>query len=126
QLKTSYTDNPDVPVFDISGFYFHDAAVQTGGVDDPVKQRADRRIQLANYVRTLPSRTSLLRGPSLNMWDMSFVKMIQLAGRSRLEIHIELYNAFNTVFYNDANLDPRNASFGKVTSQNNLPRNMQI
>jgi hypothetical protein len=126
KLTTNYTDNPDLPVFDTSGFYFHDAAVQTGGVDDPAKQRADRRIQLANYVRTLPSRTSSLRGPTLNMWDMSFVKMLQLAGHTRLEVHIELYNAFNTVFYNDPNLDPRSASFGKVTSQNNLPRNIQI
>jgi len=30
------------------------------------------------------------------------------------------------VFYNDPTLDARSASFGKVTSQNNLPRNMQI
>ena len=60
------------------------------------------------------------------MWDMSFVKMLQLAGHTRLEVHIELYNAFNTVFYNDPSLDPRSPSFGKVTSQNNLPRNVQI
>ena len=32
RLKTNYTNNPDVPVFDISGFYFTDAAVQTNGV----------------------------------------------------------------------------------------------
>ena len=35
-------EGPDVPVFDMSGFYFHDAAVQTNGVDDPAKQRAER------------------------------------------------------------------------------------
>ena len=29
----------DVPAWNTSCFYFHDAAVQTGGVDDPVKQR---------------------------------------------------------------------------------------
>jgi hypothetical protein len=126
KLTTNYTNNPDVPVFDTSGFYFHDGAVQTNGVDDPAKQRADQRIQLVNYIRTLPSRTSNLRGPTLNLWDMSFVKMLQLAGRTRLEVHIELYNAFNEVFYNDPSLDPRSASFGKVTSQNNLPRNVQI
>ena len=45
KLKTKYTNDPDVPVFDTSGFYFHDAAVQTNGVDDPAKQRADQRIQ---------------------------------------------------------------------------------
>ena len=52
QLTTKYTNDPTVPVFDTSGFYFHDAAVQTNGVDDPVKQRADQRIRLANNVRT--------------------------------------------------------------------------
>ena len=63
QLKTNYTNDPTVPVFDISGFYFHDAAVQTNGVDDPAKQRADQRIRLANNIRTLPSR-----------WDASAVR----------------------------------------------------
>ena len=63
QLKTQYTDDPTQPVFDISGFYFHDAAVQTNGVDDPAKQRADQRIRLANNIRTLPSRWDGLRGP---------------------------------------------------------------
>ena len=51
-----HATNTDVPVFDISGFYFHDAAVQTNGVDDPAKQRADSRIRLANNVRYFPSR----------------------------------------------------------------------
>ena len=54
QLKTKYTDDPTQPVFDTSGFYFHDAAVQTNGVDDPAKQRADQRIQLASNIRTHP------------------------------------------------------------------------
>ena len=43
QVKTKYTKDPNVPVFDTSGFYFHDAAVQTNGVDDPAKQRADQQ-----------------------------------------------------------------------------------
>ena len=67
QLKTKYTDDPTQPVFDVSGFYFHDAAVQTNGVDDPAKQRADQRIRLANNIRTLPitlgrpARTAVLQ-----------------------------------------------------------------
>src|SRR5262249_43823648 len=55
KLTANYTDNPDVPVFDTSGFYFHDAPVQTNGADDPPKQRGDQRIQLVNSIRTLPS-----------------------------------------------------------------------
>jgi hypothetical protein len=125
QLKTKYTDDPDQPVFDTSGFYFGDAAVMTNGQLDPAKQRGDQRIRLANNVRTTPSRWNGLRGPRYTNWDMSFVKGIDV-GRVRAQFHIELYNAFNDVFYNNPNLDPTNANFGKVSSQNNLPRNIQI
>ncbi len=125
QLTTKYTNNPDVTVFDTRGFYFHDAAVQTNGADDPAKQRADQRIQLGSNIRTIPSRWDGLRGPRYTNWDMSFVKGLEF-GRVRAQIHIELYNAFNDVFYNNANLTPNSPEFGKVTSQNNLPRNIQI
>ncbi len=125
QLTTRYTTDPSQRVFDTSGFYFHDAAVQTNGADDPAKQRADSRIQLASNVRTLPTRWDGLRSPRYTNWDMSFVKGVQL-NRIRAEVHLELYNAFNDVFYNNPNLSPTSADFGKVSSQNNLPRNIQI
>ena len=125
QLKAKYTSDPTQPVFDTSGFYFHDAAVQTNGVDDPAKQRADQRIQLANNIRTIPTRWDGLRGQEYVNWDMSFVKGLEF-GRVRAQFNIELYNAFNSVFYNTPNLAPTSADFGKVSSQNNLPRNIQI
>ena len=125
QLRTKYTNDPNAPVFDTSGFYFHDAAVQTNGADDPAKQRADQRIQLANNIRTIPTRWDGLRGPRYTNWDMSFVKGFEM-GHVRAQVHIELYNAFNDVFFNNPNLSPNSADFGKVTSQNNLPRNIQI
>ena len=117
---------PDVPVFDISGFYFHDAAVQTNGVDDPAKQRADPRIHLERKLRYFPSRHTNFRGQQLNYVDMSFVKAVQITGRVRAQIHLELYNAFNQTFFGSPNIDPRNPDFGKVTSQDNVPRNIQI
>ena len=126
KLTVKYTDNSDVPVFDISGFYFHDAAVQTNGVDDPVKQRADTRIRLANNLRYFPSRIDGIRSPFLNLWDMSIVKQVPLNGRVRAQFNVEFLNAFNKVVFNDANTDPTNADFGKVTSQNNLPRDIQL
>jgi hypothetical protein len=125
-LKANYTDDSDVPVFDISGFYFHDAAVQTNGVDDPVKQRADQRIRLANNIRYFPSRVDGIRSPFLKLWDISIVKQVPLSGRVRAQFNIEFLNAFNVVVFNDANTDPTNANFGKVTSQNNLPRDIQL
>ena len=125
-LKATYTDNSDVPVFDISGFYFHDAAVQTNGVDDPVKQRADTRIRLANNIRYFPSRVDGIRSPFLKLWDISIVKQVPISGRVRAQFNVEFLNAFNVVVFNDANTDPTNADFGKVTSQNNLPRDIQL
>jgi Carboxypeptidase regulatory-like domain/TonB dependent receptor-like, beta-barrel len=125
-LTAKYTNNSDVPVFDISGFYFHDAAVQTNGVDDPVKQRADTRIRLANNLRYFPSRVDGIRSPFLKLWDISIVKQVPLSGRVRAQFNVEFLNAFNVVVFNDANTDPTNAAFGKVTSQNNLPRDIQL
>ena len=66
-----------------------------------------------------------MRSPRYTNWDMSFVKGLQF-GPVRGQLHIELYNAFNDVFFNNPNLSPQSADFGKVTSQNNLPRDIQL
>jgi hypothetical protein len=126
QLETSFSGDVGDPVFDTGGFYFDDAAVQVNGVVDPARQRSDTRIQLANNIRTLPSRPDRFRGPRYTNWDMSFVKGFRLGATARAQLHLELYNAFNDVFYNNPNLSPNSADFGKVTSQNNLPQNLQI
>jgi hypothetical protein len=125
-LKAQYSNNVSQPVWDLSGFYFHDAAVQTNGVDDPVKQRADTRIRLASNIRYFPSRVDGLRSPFLNLWDVSVVKQIPLKGRVHAQVNVEFLNAFNRTVFNDANTDPTNANFGMVTSQNNLPRDIQL
>jgi hypothetical protein len=125
-LKTDYSGDTNDPVFDISGFYFHDAAVQTNGVDDPVKQRADSRIRLSNNVRYFPSKTDGLRSPKLNLWDISIIKQVRLNDRIRAQFHVELLNAFNRTVYANPNTDPTNADFGRVTSQTNLPRDIQL
>jgi hypothetical protein len=126
-LRTDYSGDPGLPVWDTSGFYFHDAAVQTNGVDDPARQRNDPRIQLASNIRYFPSRVDGLRGPGLNnLWDISLVKQVRAAGRMRAQFHAEFLNAFNRVVYANPNTDPRSSDFGKVTSQNNLPRDIQL
>jgi len=116
----------DTTVFDTSGFYFHDDAVMTNGVDDRAKQRLDTRKNLERNVRTLPSRVRSFRGSPLNYWDMSFIKRLPLARRVRAQVHIEVYNATNFVWFTAPNLDPSNADFGRVTSTRNLPRNIQL
>ena len=125
-LKADYSGDTNDPVFDTSGFYFSDAAVQTNGVVDPVKQRADQRIRLASNIRYFPSRLWSLRSMPLHLWDISLVKRVQFGDRVRAQFHVEFLNAFNEAVYNNPNTDPTSSSFGKVTSQNNLPRDIQL
>jgi hypothetical protein len=77
-------------------------------------------------VRYFPSRITGVRGPTLNLWDVSIVKQVRLAGNVRAQFNIEFLNAFNQAYFNNANTDPTSANFGKVTSQNNLPRDIQL
>ena len=125
-LSASYSNDVDQPVFDISGFYFADAAVQTNGVVDPVKQRNDPRIVLANNVRYFPHRLGNLRSQALNEWQMSFVKRLPITPRIRGQVNIELLNAFNQTIFAAPTTNPTDANFGKVTSQFNLPQSLQI
>ncbi|MGV3517500.1 carboxypeptidase regulatory-like domain-containing protein [Luteitalea sp.] len=118
-LTTSYsTDTVGQPVFDTSGFYFNDIPES--------QRRNDPRIQLAQNYRTLPSRPTNLRAQALNYMDMSIVKRFDITSRVRAQLHLEIYNALNQVFFNNPELNPTNANFGVVTSQNNLPQNLQI
>ena len=112
--------------FDTGGFYFADAAAQTNGLVDPAKQRNDPRIRLANNIRTLPSHLPGFRGQPLMLCDLSVIRTFPLSESARLQLRAEFLNAFNHPQFSDPNLDPTSSSFGKTTSQANLPRNIQL
>jgi len=118
----------DSPIFDLSGFYFHDAAVQTGGVDDPVKQRADQRISLANNIRTVPSMFENFRGDRVRGIDASLIKNLRVTERVHGQVRGEVINALNQVQFNNPGTAPTNASFGLISasSQLNPPRTVQL
>ncbi|MFN7931411.1 MAG: hypothetical protein U0Y68_26470 [Blastocatellia bacterium] len=127
RLKTDIgSANVDGTAFNVSGFYFNDAAVQTNGVVDPSKQRTDSRIQLLNNYRTLPTRWTGFRSDALNIWDLSTSKNFTFTERFKLQLRGEFLNAFNKPIFDNPVLDPTSANFGKVPSQANLPRSIQI
>jgi hypothetical protein len=123
KLKADYSDVDNT--LDKSGFYFSDAAVQTGGVVDPAKQRADQRIRLANNVRYFPF-ISGVRRPGYYFLDLSALKNIQIKEGVTLQLRFEAINALNHPIFDAMNRDPTSADFGKVTSQYNIPRNIQL
>jgi hypothetical protein len=116
----------DVPGWNTSCFYFHDAAVQTNGVDDPVKQRNDQRIQVGNNVRTFPSTLPDVRTHQLHLLDFSLSKNVPTGRRATVQLRLEWINALNyTVLWNP-DTNPRNATFGSINQDRNNPRDLQI
>jgi TonB dependent receptor len=116
----------DVPAWDISCFYFHDAAVQTSGVDNPALQRADQRIQLGNNVRYFPSTLPNVRTDNLHLLDLGLYKNFGLPHGMKFQFRMEAINALNyTVLWNP-DTNPRNATFGFINQDRNNPRDIQI
>ena len=125
---SNITDNVFLMNLSQSGFYFTDAAVQTNGVIDPVKQRADSRINLSQNIRTLPSEFSGLRNQLTNTVDLSLLKNFAFGERVKLQFRVEALNAANHTIFSGPDLNPLNATFGQVTSSslNMLPREYQL
>jgi len=100
--------------------------VQTNGVDDPVKQRADQRIQLNNNVRYFPSTLPSVRTDNLHLLDVGLFKNFSMAHGMRLQVRFEAINALNyTVLWNP-DTNPRNSTFGFINQDRNNPRDLQI
>jgi hypothetical protein len=86
----------DAPAWNLSCFYFHDAAVQTNGVDDPAKQRADQRISMGNTLRYFPSTLPQVRTHQLHLLDFGLTKNFALPRGMRLQVRMEAINGLNT------------------------------
>jgi hypothetical protein len=116
----------DSPAWNTSCFYFHDAAVQTNGVDDPAKQRADPRIQLGNNVRTYPSTLPDVRNEPVKLLDVGLFKNFRLGRTARAQVRIEAINALNYTVLWAPDANPRNSTFGYTTTDRNNPRDVQL
>jgi trimeric autotransporter adhesin len=109
-----------------SGFYYTDATMQSNGQLDLNRQIRDPRINLAYNLRSLSSRLPNLRGDTLNNIDVSLIKNTSITERVRLQFRAEVLNVTNQVFFGGLDFNPRNASFGRLTEQVNLPREWQL
>ena len=114
------------PVFDLSGFYFADAAVQTNGVVDPVKQRNDHPHPPGQQRPLLPAPRRHPAQPGAERMADLARQATAITSRIRGQFNLELLNAFNQTIYAAPGTDPTNANFGKVTSQFNLPQSVQL
>jgi hypothetical protein len=82
--------------------------------------------QLGQNYRAAPRQFPGVQGQGLNLWDLSAIKHFDFTERVRLQLRGEFLNAFNHAQFNDPDRTPTNSNFGRSTSQQNLPRNIQI
>ena len=72
---------------------------------------------------TLPRGSA--RGPGAWNFDLSFGKNVRLGDQYRLQLRVDLLNAFNHRTYGNPNTNLDNAAFGRITS-GGPPRDVQI
>jgi hypothetical protein len=74
-----------------------------------------------NVARTIPDR-----GPGTKNWDMSMFKTFHITERFNGQFRAEALNAFNTPQFPNPSTAFGSSSFGKITSQVNFARLLQL
>jgi hypothetical protein len=72
------------------------------------------------------ARTLDMRGPGQANWDLSIFKTFTIAERFKGQFRAESLNAFNTPMFAAPNTSLGSSSFGRITSQVNFARMMQL
>lgn len=72
------------------------------------------------------ARFMSMLGPGMASWDMSLFKTVTVKERLRCQFRLEALNAFNTPEFYGPNNSFGSGSFGKITSQGNLPRQLEL
>jgi hypothetical protein len=72
------------------------------------------------------ARTLDMRGPGQANWDMSIFKSFSVTEKFKGQFRAEALNAFNTPMFAAPNASFGSSSFGRITSQVNFSRMMQL
>jgi hypothetical protein len=72
------------------------------------------------------SRNINYRGPGMANWDTSIFKDFKIMEKFNGQFRAETLNTFNSPLFANPNTQFGNASFGKITYQSNLPRQLQL
>ena len=82
--------------------------------------------QLSRNIRAFPLRFSGVRGDGQDRWDFSLIKRFPITERINLQFRAEVYNALNTVSFNNPRTNPYRSDFGRITATQVDARNWQF
>jgi hypothetical protein len=72
------------------------------------------------------TRTIAMRGPGLANWDLSVFKTVSITESFKAQFRAEALNAMNTPYFRAPTTAFGNGAFGKIGSQGNFPRMIQL
>ncbi len=119
-----------------SAFGYASQRPNATGVSPVTSGRLEDR--LANYINpaafsTAPvftfgnvGRTIGMRGPGQANWDLSVFKNVTIREKLKGQFRCEALNAFNTPLFYGPNVSFGSSTFGKITSQANFSRQLQL
>jgi hypothetical protein len=100
--------NLDAPIFDTTRFNTNSAQ------------------QLGSNIATFGTRYGSLRQDGAANVDLSLIKNTTITERVRVQLRFEAFNALNRPSFDPPNLTVTSSAFGKITTQPNLPRSIQM
>ena len=111
-------------------YYGGDIHLDPHNVDhafDTTRFNTNSSQQLANNIRSFPTRFGNLRSDGVNQWDLSAIKNFGIKERAKLQYRCEFFNAFNHPRFDAPNLTPTSTSFAVITTQaQDNPRAIQM
>ena len=83
-------------------------------------------LQLDRNRRTFPQAFPAYRGDKISSIDLSVIKTVAIVEHVNMQIRGEAFNFFNHAIFNGPDVSPTSSTFGRITSQSNLPRTIQL
>ena len=100
--------NLDAPIFDTKRFNTNSAQ------------------QLGSNIATFGTRYGSLRQDGAANVDLSLIKNTAVTEKVKFQFRFEAFNALNRPSFDPPNLSVTSSAFGKITTQPNLPRSIQM
>lgn len=93
---------------------------------DTSRFNTNSKQQLGANIRTFPTRFANIRDDATNTVDLSVLKNFRIHERLKLQYRCESFNTMNRPQFGSPSVNVTSSAFGKISSQGNLPRILQM